>query len=68
MGVHGEPWLNIHHRIGSAPRVLSTSQGSNTLPSDLEALRPWASTMCPRHTTWRYGVDPNTSVLTASSE
>src|ERR1700677_4455848 len=33
--VHGEPCENIHQRSGSAPRVLSTSHGSMTLPSDL---------------------------------
>ena len=41
---------------------------SMTLPTLLDILRPSASTMCPRQRTLRYGVDPRTSVLTASSE
>src|SRR6185312_12638226 len=51
--VHGEPWLNIHHRMASAPRVSRIFQGSMMLPSDLDILRPSASMMCPRQTTWR---------------
>ncbi len=53
VGVHGEPWENIHHRRGSAPRVERISQGSMTLPMLLDILRPSASTMCPRHRTLR---------------
>jgi hypothetical protein len=43
--VQGEPCENIHQRSASAPRVLSTSQGSMTLPTDLDILRPFSSTM-----------------------
>jgi len=68
VGVQGEPWLNIHQRSASAPRVSSTDQGSMMLPSDLDILRPSASTMWPRHTTCLYGLWPNTRVLTASRE
>ena len=68
VGVHGEPWLNIHQRMASAPRVSRIDQGSMMLPSDLDILRPSASTMWPRQTTCRYGLSPKTSVLTASSE
>ena len=53
VGVHGDPWLNIHQRMASAPRVSRIFQGSMMLPSDFDILRPSASTMCPRHTTWR---------------
>ena len=45
VGVHGDPWVNIHQRRGSAPRELMISHGSITLPSDLDILRPSASTM-----------------------
>src|ERR1700733_2992201 len=38
VGVHGEPWLNIHHRMASAPRVSRIFQGSMMLPSDLDIL------------------------------
>src|ERR1700735_5607721 len=38
--VHGEPCENIHQRSGSAPRELSTSHGSMTLPRDLRLLLP----------------------------
>ena len=47
VGVHGEPWLNIHQRMASAPRVSRIDQGSMMLPSDLDILRPSASTMWP---------------------
>ena len=53
VGVHGEPWENIHHRSGSAPRVARISHGSMTLPTLLDILRPSASTMWPRHSTLR---------------
>ncbi len=53
VGVQGEPWENIHHRRGSAPRVERISQGSMTFPTDLDILRPSASTMWPRHRTFR---------------
>ena len=53
VGVQGDPWLNIHHRMASAPRVSRMLQGSMMLPSDLDILRPSASMMCPRQTTCR---------------
>ncbi len=53
VGVHGEPWLNIHHRSGSAPRVSRISHGSITFPTDLDIFRPSASTMWPRQSTLR---------------
>ena len=53
VGVQGEPWLNIHQRMASAPRVSRMVHGSMMLPSDLDILRPSASTMWPRHTTCR---------------
>ena len=53
VGVHGDPCENIHHRSGSAPRVERISQGSMTLPTLLDILRPSASTMWPRHRTFR---------------
>ena len=68
VGVHGEPWLNIHQRMASAPRVSRMLQGSMVLPSDLDILRPSGSTRWPRQTTWRYGLSPNTRVLMARSE
>jgi hypothetical protein len=68
VGVQGEPWLNIHQRRASAPRVSRIVHGSMMFPSDLDILRPSASTMWPRHTTCLYGVSPNTRVLMASSE
>ncbi len=55
VGVQGDPCENIHHRRGSAPRVSRISQGSMTFPTLLDILRPSASTMCPRHSTLRYG-------------
>ncbi len=51
VGVHGDPWLNIHHRSASAPLVSRIVQGSMMLPNDLDILRPSASTMWPRQTT-----------------
>ena len=45
VGVHGEPWLNIHQRMASAPRVSRMLQGSMMFPIDLDILRPSASTM-----------------------
>ena len=68
VGVQGEPWLNIHQRMASAPRVSRICHGSMMLPSDLDILRPSASTMWPRQTTWRYGLPPNTITLMASRE
>ena len=53
VGVHGEPWENIHHRRGSAPRVERISHGSMTFPTLLDIFRPSASTMCPRQSTLR---------------
>jgi hypothetical protein len=53
VGVHGEPWENIHQRRGSAPRVERISHGSMTFPMLLDILRPSASTMCPRQSTLR---------------
>ena len=44
------------------------AHGSITLPRDFDIFRPSSSTMWPRHTTLRYGVESNTSVFTASSE
>ena len=68
VAVHGDPCENIHQRMASAPRVSRIDQGSMMLPSDLDILRPSASTMWPRQTTWRYGLSPKTSVLMASNE
>ena len=45
VGVQGEPWLNIHQRSASAPRVSRIAQGSMAFPRDLDILRPSASTM-----------------------
>ena len=58
----------MYQRNASAPRVRSTGTGSITLPRDFDIFTPSLSTMCARHTTLRYGVRPNTSVFTASSE
>ena len=44
------------------------AHGSSTLPRDFDIFWPSSSTMWPRHTTLRYGVESNTSVFTASSE
>jgi hypothetical protein len=66
--VHGEPNENMYQRNASAPRVSSTSHGSSTLPRDFDIFWPAPSTIRPRHTTFLYGVCPNTSVFTASSE
>ena len=68
VGVQGDPCENIHQRMASAPRVSRIDQGSMMLPSDLDILRPSASTMWPRQTTWRYGLWPKTRVLMASNE
>ena len=57
-----------YQRRASAPNDEKICQGSMTLPLDLDIFCPSSSTMCPRHTTLRYGVAPNTSVFTASSE
>ena len=67
-GVHGEPAEKKFHRSASAPRVSSTVHGSMTLPFDFDIFWPSLSTTNARHTTLRYGVRPNTSVFTASSE
>jgi hypothetical protein len=39
-----------------------------TLPLDFDIFWPCSSTRSPRQRTFRYGVESNTSVLTASSE
>jgi hypothetical protein len=51
VGVHGEPWLNIHQRSASAPLVSRIVHGSMMLPRDLDIFRPSASMMWPRQTT-----------------
>ncbi len=66
--VHGDPPEKKYHRSASEPWRSNMSHGSATLPRDFDIFWPCASTMSPKHTTFRYGVDPNTSVLTASSE
>ena len=68
VAVQGEPWWNIHQRIGSAPRVSRMAHGSITFPTLLDIFFPSASTMWPRDITVRYGARPNTRVLTASNE
>ena len=67
-GVHGDPDENMYQRSASAPRSCSTDHGSMMLPRDFDIFRPSPSMMWARHTTLRYGVRSNTSVLTASSE
>ena len=67
-GVHGEPAEKKFQRSASAPRVSRTVHGSMTLPCDFDIFWPSWSTSSARHTTLRYGVRPNTSVFTASSE
>ena len=67
-GVHGEPAEKKYQRSASAPRVSSTVHGSMTLPFDFDIFWPSWSTTSARQTTLRYGVRPNTSVFTASSE
>ncbi len=67
-GVHGWPAEKKYQRSASAPKVAKICHGSMTLPLDFDIFWPSSSTMCPRHTTLRYGVASNTSVLTASSE
>ena len=66
--VHGEPPEKKYQRTASAPWWAKIAHASATLPRDFDIFWPCASTMSPRHTTFRYGVEPNTSVFTASSE
>ena len=67
-GTHGCPAEKKYHRSASAPKVDMIAHGSSALPRDFDIFRPSSSTMWPRHTTLRYGVESNTSVFTASSE
>ena len=53
VGVHGEPWENIHHRSGSAPRVVEDLPRVDDVATLLDILRPSASTMWPRQRTFR---------------
>jgi hypothetical protein len=65
---HGEPEEKKYQRSESEPKLSKMCHGSMTLPRDFDIFWPSPSTMWPRHTTLRYGVSPNTSVLTANSE
>ena len=66
--VHGEPAEKKYHRNASDPCSAKICQGSMMFPVDFDIFLPAASTTRSRHTTFRYGVSPNTSVLTASNE
>ena len=68
LAVHGDPFEKKYQRTASEPWRAKISHASATLPRDFDIFWPSASTTSPRHTTLRYGVDPNTSVLTASRE
>ncbi len=50
---HGEPLVSRYHRSASAPTRSITSMGSMTLPRLFDIFLPSASTISPRHTTFR---------------